>query len=73
MASKIARAGGVQDHRSLVCARAQQNDVGSGAELGHVTLTPPEIMPVRGLSPIEALRRTLDRVDHATDAGRTKD
>ena len=41
-------------------------------ELGHVTLTPAEIVPIRGWSPIEVLRRRLQRADTAdapTDTG----
>jgi hypothetical protein len=32
-------------------------------ELGHVTLVPTELVPVRGLSPIESLRLALRRAD----------
>jgi hypothetical protein len=35
------------------------------AELGHVTLAPTEIVPVLGLSPIEALRRQIHRAGAA--------
>jgi len=36
-----------------------------GPELGPVTLTPTEIVPIRGLSPIEAIRRKLQRAESA--------
>jgi hypothetical protein len=51
----------------------------STPELGHVALAPTEIVPVLGLSPIEALQRKIHRAlpaaDHdasATNEGETR-